>query len=124
MRIPIDWRFVRFLFVGVLNTAFGYGLFALLVLVHIPYAAASFLSTAAGILFNFKSYGTLVFGSKDNRLLWRFIGVYALCYGLNLIPLAWADRNGVSVLVVAAIMALPMAFLSYVLNRRFVFHAR
>jgi putative flippase GtrA len=114
-------KFIRFLLVGGLNTAFGYGVYALLILLNVPYPLAVFLSTAAGVLFNFKTYGTLVFGSRDNRLLWRFIAVYALIYVLNLIPLAWAKRNGVSLIVAGAVVALPMAAISFLLNRRFVF---
>lgn len=114
-------KFIRFLLVGGLNTAFGYGVYALLILLGVPYPLAVFLSTAAGVLFNFKTYGTLVFGSRDNRLLGRFIAVYALIYVLNLIPLAWAKRNGVSLIVAGAVVALPMAAISFVLNRRFVF---
>lgn len=121
--IPVA-QFVRFLLVGLLNTAFGYGAFALLILAGLPYPLAAFLSTVAGILFNFKSYGTLVFRSHDNRLLLRFFAVYLVCYGINLIPLAWAERNGISLLVTGAVIALPMAALSFALNRRFVFPRR
>lgn len=116
-------RFIRFLLVGALNTAFGYGLFALLILLKVPYALASLLATVAGIVFNFKSYGTLVFGSHDNRLIARFFAVYAVCYGVNLVPLWWGERAGISLLLVGAVMALPMAALSFVLNRRFVFES-
>jgi putative flippase GtrA len=97
--------------------------YALLILLGVPYPLAVFLSTAAGVLFNFKTYGTLVFGSHDNRLIGRFILVYALIYVLNLIPLAWAKRNGVSLIAAGAVIALPMAAISFALNRRFVFGA-
>jgi putative flippase GtrA len=117
----LQWRFVRFLLTGLLNTAFGYGVFSLLILAGLAYPLATLLSTTAGILFNFKSYGTLVFGNSDHRLLWRFVAVYAICYGVNMIPLAWAQRHGVSLLLTGAVIALPMAGLSFLLNRRFVF---
>ena len=122
-RIPVA-QFVRFLLVGLLNTAFGYGAFAVLILLGLRYPVAAFLATVAGVLFNFKSYGTLVVGSRDNRLLLRFFAVYGACYLINLIPLAWAERNGVSLLIAGAVIALPMAALSFALNRRFVFTRR
>ena len=102
---------------------FGYGVYALLILLDVPYPIAVFLSTTAGVLFNFKSYGTFVFNSHDNRLLGRFAAVYAVLYVVNLIPLAWAKRNGVSLIVAGAVVALPMAALGFLLNRRFVFGA-
>lgn len=117
----LQWRFVRFLLTGVLNTAFGYGVFSLLILAGVAYPLATLFSTIAGVLFNFKSYGTLVFGNSDHRRLLRFAGVYAICYGVNMMPLAWAARHGLSLLVTGAVIALPMAGLSFLLNRRFVF---
>ena len=114
-------QFLRFVLVGVLNTAFGYGVFALLIALRIPYPIAAFLSTTLGILFNFKTYGVLVFGSHDNRLIVRFFLVYAICYALNVAALAWGSAHHISLYLVAAVMALPMAGLSFVLNRRFVF---
>jgi putative flippase GtrA len=117
-------RFVRFLLVGGINTLFGYGVFAALILLRVPYALAALVSTVAGILFNFKSYGTLVFGSRDNRLIFRFFAVYGVCYLLGLVPLAWAKAHHMNLLVVAAVMLVPMAAVSFVLNRTFVFGAR
>ena len=116
-------RFVRFLLVGGLNTVFGYSVFAIGILVGLPYPLAALVATVLGALFNFKSYGTLVFASHDNRLVFRFFAVYGVCYGLGLLPLAWARAHGVPVLAMAAICALPMAALGFSLQRAFVFRA-
>ena len=117
-------RFVRFLVVGGINTVFGYSVFAVLILLKVAYPIAAFLSTVLGVLFNFKSYGRLVFGSHDNRLIFRFFGVYGVCYLLGLAPLAWAKAHAVPILLMAAICALPMAAIGFWLQRAFVFHAR
>jgi putative flippase GtrA len=114
-------RFIRFLLVGGLNTLFGYSVFALLILLHVVYPVAAFLATTLGVLFNFKSYGVLVFGSHDNRLIFRFFFVYGICYLVGLVPLAWASAHGVSLLLMAAICAIPMAGFAFTLNRRLVF---
>jgi putative flippase GtrA len=116
-------RFVRFLLVGGLNTVFGYTVFAISILIGIPYPLAALVSTVLGVLFNFKSYGTLVFGSHDNRLILRFFAVYGICYFVGLLPLAWAKAQGVPILLVAAICALPMAALAFTLQRALVFRA-
>src|SRR5688572_30152142 len=123
LTLPADFRskFIRFLVVGVVNTIVGYGIFAILILLDVPYPLAGLVSTVAGILFNFKSYGIFVFRSHDNRKIFRFFAVYLVCYLIGLIPLAWADANGVSLLLVAALMLLPMAVISFVLNRTLVY---
>jgi len=115
---------VRFLIVGGVNTVFGYSVFALLILLKIPYPIAALAATILGILFNFKSYGRFVFGSHDNRLIFRFVLVYAICYAVGLAPLAWAKAHGVSILLMAAICVLPMAALAFSLNRLLVFRGR
>ena len=114
-------RFVRFLLVGGLNTLFGYTVFAICILIGIPYPLAALVSTVFGVLFNFKSYGTLVFASHDNRLIFRFIAVYGICYLVGLVPLAWAKAHGVPILWMAAICILPMAALAFTLQRFVVF---
>jgi len=114
-------RFVRFLVVGGVNTVFAYVTFALLIWAYLPYPLAALLATIASILFNFKSYGVVVFGSHDRRLIFRFVGVYVVCYVIGLLPLAWARRHGVPVVVAAAVGAVPMALLAFTLQRYLVF---
>ena len=114
-------RFLRFLLVGGLNTAFGYGVFALFILLGIHYAIAAFLGTVLAILFNFKTTGTLVFRSHDNTLVARFFAVYGMTYVIGVLLLKAFKALGVHVLVTAAVTLLPMAVLSFLLMRRFVF---
>lgn len=113
--------FFRFLVVGGLNTAFGYGVFALFILVGVHYAIAALLSTVLGILFNFKTTGILVFRSHDNALIAKFFAVYGVTYAIGVLVLKVFKALGVHVLVTAAVTVLPMAALSFLLMRWFVF---
>lgn len=114
-------RFIRFLVVGVLNTVFGYTVFAVFILLGLHYAVAALLSTICGVLFNFQTTGRLVFGSRDNSLLVRFFGVYAITYMLGVLYLRVSTAYQWNILIAAAVMMPPMAILSYTLNRLFVF---
>jgi putative flippase GtrA len=114
-------RFARFLAVGLLNTAFGYACFAALLWAGLHYTLALLLATVAGVLFNFKTIGALVFGSSNARLLWRFVLVYALIYTANVTSLALLQRAGLHALAAQAALLLPLAVASFLLNRRFVF---
>jgi putative flippase GtrA len=113
--------FIKFLFVGGLNTLFGYGIFAFFLALHIHYSLAALLSTLLGILFNFKTYGTLVFRNSDNRLLFKFLGVYGTTYLLAVSSIALLKTFPMSAFAAGAIMAIPLALISFLLNRRFVF---
>lgn len=114
-------QFFLFLVVGVLNTAFGYGCFALLLWLGLHYGLAALLSTVLGVLFNFRTTGRLVFSSRDNGRLGRFIGVAAVIYATNLLGLRLGLMSGVGPFAMGAVLLLPLAFLSYYLQDRFVY---
>jgi putative flippase GtrA len=116
-----DKRFLRFIVVGAVNTAFGYSVFALLILAGAHYAVAALLSTICGVLFNFRTTGRFVFKNRDSSLLLRFAGVYAICYVAGVLLLRFSRALGVDILLAAAVLAFPMAVFSYTLNRLLVF---
>ena len=114
-------RFIKFLLVGVLNTLFGYAVFALFVYLGFHYSLASLLSTILGVLFNFRTTGRLVFNNRNNFLLWRFAMVYTVVYGCNVGLLRVMDGYSIDMYVAGAVAVFPLAVLSYFLNKRFVF---
>jgi putative flippase GtrA len=95
-------KLYKFLFVSVLNTAFGYGLFALLIFIELPYQLVLLIGTIIGILFNFKTLGIIVFKQTENRLFVKFIGVYALVYLFNVACLSLFKYFSISVYVAGA----------------------
>lgn len=116
-------RFGLFLLVGVLNTAFGYAVFAALVWSGMHYSLALLLATVVGIAFNFITTGRLVFGNRHTNVFWRFVAVYGLLYSVNLLALASLRAWGLGPLLGQALLMLPMAVAAFLLNRRYVFVA-
>ncbi len=78
-------------------------------------------ATVLGVLFNFKSMGRLVFGSKDNSLLFRFIAVYVIVYISNVSGIGLLGLLGVNAYIAGALMITPAATISFLLNSKFVF---
>lgn len=120
-RVRPTRRFLHFLLVGALNTAFGYGVFVGCLWLGMHYAIAGAISTVLGVLFNFKSTGKFVFGSTGNRRLPHFVGVYAIIYLVNVLALGVMLQFGIPEWLGGLILLLPSAILSYVLNRQLVF---
>ncbi len=121
----IDKKFIRFLFVGALNTLFGYSIYALFIFIGLHYSLAVFFSTILGILFNFKTIGILVFKNNDNSLIFRFFGVYAINYILNVSALTLLKFSGSDNMYInGLIVVFPLALLSFILNKKFVFVKR
>ena len=115
-------KLIVFFLVAGLNTLFGYGLFAGLIYIGLSYAIATLIAQVLGILFNFKTYGILVFKNSDNSRIFRFFGVYATTYIIN-ISLMFLFRKlwGLNDYEIGAILAIPIGLLGFVLNKRFVF---
>ena len=117
----LNRQFLRFLLVGGLNTLFGYMAFVLFLYLNCHYAVASFLAIICGILFNFKTYGRLVFKSHDNSLIFRFVSFYAILYVISTVSLFLFNLMGINLYYANAILIVPLSALSFFLNRRFVF---
>lgn len=114
-------RFVRFLFVGGLNTVFGYLIYSALILINFHYSLALLLGTILGVIFNFFTTGNIVFRNKNPKLIFRFVLVYVVTYFINLGFLKIFDGLKMNMVVAGGILLLPMALISFLLNRIFVF---
>lgn len=119
-------QFIIFLMVGVLNTIFGYSVFALFIFLGMHYGLAVFLATCVGVLFNFKTIGSIVFKSKNSNCIWRFISVYIICYGVNVgvIKVILLLFSAANIYVVGAVATFIVAILSFSLNKYWVFRAQ
>jgi putative flippase GtrA len=114
-------RFIRFVFVGIANTALSYAVYAVMLMLGLAYAAANFIALLAGIVTGFKLQGTYVFRRTELRLFWRFVVCWALIYCFNIIFIAQMMRLGFNAYVGGAI-ALPfVTALSYVMQKTLVF---
>jgi putative flippase GtrA len=113
--------FLRYLVVGGLNTAFGYLCYAAFVLAGAPIWLAVGSSTVLAIVFNFFSYGGLVFGDTSRRLLPRFLVFYAFLGGLNFLLLRALTGAGLGPLWAQALLLPVLAGVGFVGMRRFVF---
>ena len=119
----IKLQFMRFILVGIVNALFGYGCFAMFLYMGLHFTLASFLATVCGVIFNFKSTGTIVFGSHDNSLIFRFFGSYSIIYLINIAGLEVFYQIGVTPYIGGAILILPVSILAFILNKKLVFNA-
>jgi putative flippase GtrA len=111
----------RFVLVGLVNTLVGYSLYALFVYIGFGYVYALGMATVLGILFNFHTIGKLVFGSSNYSLIVKFIIVYAIVFGLNVMLIEYMIRLRFSAYVAGASAIIPSAAISFILNKYFVF---
>jgi putative flippase GtrA len=114
-------RWLRFIAVGVLNTGFGYAVYAAWLWLGLEFQWAYLLALMLGVVFSFRTHGALVF----RQLGWRRFAPYAACwaglYFVNVLAIALLQRVEVDNYTAGALTALPSAVLSYWLQRFVVF---
>jgi putative flippase GtrA len=115
-----NWRRIgMFLLAGGLNTVFGFAVYALFVYLRFPLWATVTLSLVFALMFNYLTYGGMVFKDLSWRNLPRFIAFYVALAALNTALLQ--AMQGLGPLVAQAILTLPLAALSYLGLSYFVF---
>lgn len=142
----IDKKFIKFLFVGALNTLFGYSLYALCLFTftHLPHTPdiiaaikkfAGFLNLnketlsltiqwVVGVLWNFQTTGKIVFKNKNNGLLFKFLLTYIVSYFVNKVLLEMLLHYGLNGYAAQALIVLPVAVFSFIMLKTFVFNAQ
>ncbi len=80
---------VKFIGVGVLNTLFGYSIYAGFIFVGLPNVVSLLMATVAGVIFNYFSFGRMVFNARGGGWVFiRFIVVYSIVYLINAVLLS------------------------------------
>jgi len=118
---PIEqvWRFLQ---IGVVNTLFGYTLYALLVAIGLQMFVAQVVATVIAVAFNYVMYSRFVFNGAPAPKL-RFLLSYAVNYLISLAALALAAKAVASPYFAGLMAALVATTINFVVLRRFVFIA-
>ena len=117
-----EWlRILRFLVAGLLNTGFGYATYAAFVLTGAPIFVAVAGATGLAILFNFYSYGGLVFGTTASRYMPRFLALYGSLGLINYLLLLALTTSGLGPLIAQALLLPLQMAMGYLGLRGFVF---
>lgn len=117
-------QFIRFIGVGALNTAFGYAVFALLVLGRVAPQPALLLTYVIGVAFNFWTTGRWVFGHSRLDAFPRFVLAYLFIYLFNMAVLEGIGRLGAHPLAAQALCIPGVAVFAFALFKFRVFRSR
>jgi putative flippase GtrA len=121
--MPPRWaEILRFLVAGVLNTAFGYGLYAGLLWLGLDRYAAQAIGYVLGTGFNYLTYSRGVFRDAGPAKL-RFALSYAGNYLINLAGLRLASQFIADPYLAGAATTFAVVVLNYLVLRRLVFRA-
>lgn len=111
------WRYYQ---IGIVNTLFGYGMFALLVTAGLNIFLAQITAHIMGVTFNYFSYSRHVFQDASATKL-RFLLSYTLNYFVGLASLAAAVLIFSSPYVAGLVAVLVASLINFIVLRWLVF---
>lgn len=115
---------VRFLMVGGINTAVGYGFYALFIALGLNAYLATTLSTVLGVINSYfwNKYFTFRQPKKSLSELLRFVTVYTISYGANLVLVyLFVDYWGIDKYLSGVLCLFVTTLVSYVGHNFFSF---
>jgi len=125
-----NWHFLseqkrellKYLIAGCVNTAFGYGVYALALICGLPYVLAALISQILGGFFNYLTYGIFVFRQRPRKEdLIRFTLQYGVYYAFTLVLLTLLQAWGLNAYTAGVVNTLIVPVLAYFSNKYFVF---
>jgi putative flippase GtrA len=114
-------RFLRYLAVGLANTAFSYGIYALCIWFGMAYFVANLVSLVCGICVGFQAHKRLVFKTAGRYSFLYFVAVWAVLYCFNIALIGWLMGQGLNAYTAGALALPPTTLMSYGLQRLLVF---
>ena len=115
------WQLFRFLLTGVLNTAVGLIIFALALIVQNEIDVAILAVSVFGVFFNFVTIGGYAFKMLLVKRFPAFFFTYASIFVLNKCGQSYLEQFLVNPLFRQVILAPPLAIISFLLLKHFVF---
>lgn len=121
MQRLLNFQFVKYLFVGVFNTAFSYGIYAALLFIGLEYRMANLLALLLGIGFSFITQGNMVFKNATRLTFFKFVIAWLLIYLVNISLIAVLMRGDLSAYLAGALATIPVTLISYFILKFGVF---
>jgi putative flippase GtrA len=116
-------KVAKFLAVGMLNTLVGYGIYAAFLLLGFSYPVALLLATVGGVIFNYFSFGQVVFKAQHGWYVFvKFVLAYAVVYAVNATLLGLLIRVGhLNAYLAQGVCLVPSVALSWILMNLWIY---
>jgi putative flippase GtrA len=114
-------QFFRYLIAGAVNTLISYLVFSTLLWFGLNFIFSGILASIISLVINFNTIARFVFSDFRYSKLIGFTFVFILSLTLNLVFMKIISLLGFNYYISAAIVAFPVALITYFLNRFFVF---
>ncbi len=119
--ILLQGQSVRYILIGILNTAFSFGCYSLFIFLGLTVPIASLIALVLGVFFSFVTQGTLVFRNASGVALIKFIVTWAMMYCLHVLIVQSLMSYGINPYLGGVVAMCVTTVISFFLMRDFVF---
>ena len=120
-RVFSRYQFIRYILVGLGNTAFSYCIYAAFLFIGLEYRVASLLALLLGIAFSFATQGNVVFKNATRLTFFKFVVAWLLIYLFNISLITVLMRGATSAYLAGALATAPVSLISYFVLKLWVF---
>jgi len=120
----MNHQLTRYLAVGIGNTFFSYGLYAIFLYLGLAYQIANLMAMLVGIIFSFITQGNLVFKNATRFTFAKFVSAWLFLYIINISIIALLMSIPMTAYLAGAIATVPITFVSYFILQLLVFVKR
>ena len=113
--------FFKFLVVGAVNTLLVYLIYAVFIFFGFGYAVAQAIALVFGIITGYKAQSRFVF--RESGSFFTYVAIWIFLYLVNIFGIGLLIQYGAGSYLAGALMIPPMAGVSFVLQKFFVFKA-
>ena len=114
-------KFIRFLFVGSINTILSFLIFSFLYYIGFHYFIATTLNLVIGMFISFNTHKRITFESRSNKYN-IYVGFALVFYLITNILLFFADKSNFNIYLSYFCILLPIALFNFLILRRYVFN--
>ena len=115
-------KFVKYLFVGFMNTMISYIIYAIVVTILGRPSLSLGISYIICVFINFQTTGRIVFKNKNNSLIIKFFLAYVTTFIINRYFLdLFVTKLGIDKYLSQALLVLPIAMISFLILKYLVF---
>ncbi len=121
-RVISEYRFFRYISVGLLNTGFSYLIYSLMLYLGLNYQVSNLLALVLGILFSFHTQGKIVFFNKGRIAFIKYLLAWIGIYFINIWIISILIDKFFDPYLSGAVATIPISIASYFILKFLVFN--
>ena len=117
-----SFQFIKFIFIGGINTLFGFSIYVFFIWYGLNYSIALAISIFFGVIFNYFSTGRVVFNHSKFDRIFAYLSSYLFVYIVNISLISMLLLSGLNEIEAGFIALFALSLVMYFLIKKYVYY--